>query len=71
MLTINVRAQFGTRPERRLHTNDRHKPYIASTPASVSGAKANCRDVIANKFFHSMWTNLFAVAGTHEHPRRG
>ncbi len=23
------------------------------------------------KFFHSMWTNLFAVADTHEHPPAG
>ena len=33
MLTINVRAQFCTRSERRLHGNNRRGPHIASTPA--------------------------------------
>ena len=31
-----------------------------------SGAKPYRRDVVANQIFHSMWTNLFAIAGSHE-----
>ena len=40
-------------------------------PPPGSGAKLSRRDVIANKFFHRMWTNLFAVAGSCELPPAG
>ena len=40
-------------------------------PPPGSGAKPSRRDVIANKFFHRMWTNLFAVAGSCELPPVG
>ena len=40
-------------------------------PPPGSGARQNRRDVIANKFFHRMWTNLFAVAGSRGQPPAG
>ena len=43
----------------------------SAPPPPGSGAKPSRRDVIANQIFHSMWTNLFAVAGTREHLWRG
>ena len=66
------RAKLGTRPERRLHANNRHRPYIASSPASRGQAQNRTAATLSQiKFFHSMWTNLFAVAGTCEHPPAG
>ena len=66
------RAKLGTRPERRLHANNRHRPYIASSPASRGQAQNRTAATLSQiKFFHSMWTNLFAVAGTRAHPPAG
>ena len=61
-----------TRPERRLHGNNRRGPHIASTPApGVRRKNATAATLSQIKFFHSMWTNLFAVAGSREHPPAG
>ena len=66
------RAQFGTRPERRLHGNNRRGPHIVSTPAPRGQAQNPTAATLSQiKFFHRMWTNLFAVAGTREHPPAG
>ena len=62
----------GTRPGRRLHANSKHKPYIASTPASRVRRKNETAATLSQiKFFHRMWTNLFAVAGIREPPPAG
>ena len=67
-----ARPHACTRPEHRLHANNRHRPYIASSPASRGQAQNRTAATLSQiKFFHSMWTNLFAVAGSREHPRRG
>ena len=61
-----------TRPERRLHGNNKRGPHIASTPApGVRRKNATAATLSQIKFFHSMWTNLFAVAGSREHPPAG
>ena len=61
-----------TRPERRLHENGERKPCIASSPASRGQAQNRTAATLSQiKFFHSMWTNLFAVAGTRAHPPAG
>ncbi len=61
-----------TRPERRLHGNNRRGPHIASTPRPRGQAQNPTAATLSQiKFFHSMWTNLFAVAGTRVHPPAG
>ena len=68
----SVRLHTGTRPERRLHENGSHKPCIDSTPAFQIRREAKPpRRYRKIKFFHSMWTNLFAVAGSRKHPSAG
>ena len=53
-----------TRPERRLHGNGKHKPYIASTPASRVRRKTELpRHNRKANFFHSMWTKFVCGRG--------
>ena len=62
----------GTRPERRLHANSNRKPYIASTPASRVRRKTKLpRRYRKSNFSTACGQNLFAVAGTREHPPAG
>ena len=67
-----IARPHSTRPERRLHANDRHKPCIDSTPAPRGQARNETVATLSQiKFFHRMWTNLFAVAGSRGHPPAG
>ena len=62
----------GTRPERRLRVNDKHKPYIASTPASRVRRKTfPPRRYRKSNFSTVCGQNLFAVAGTRKRPPAG
>ena len=68
----NARPHTGTRPERRLHGNGKYKPHIDSSPRPRGQAQNRAAATLSQiKFFHRMWTNLFAVAGTREHPLAG
>ena len=61
-----------TRPERRLHENGGRKPCIASTPASRVRQKTKLpRCYRKSNFSTECGRNLFAVAGTREHPMAG
>ena len=67
-----ARPHACTRPERRLHGNGERKPCIDRSPASRGQAQNKTAATLSQiKFFHSMWTNLFAVAGTRVHPPAG
>src|SRR5699024_8962531 len=55
-----------------LRGNSRRGLSIASSPAFRGQVRNQAAATLSQiKFFHSMWTNLFAVAGTREHPPAG